>query len=56
MALTDGKKVDKKLTDIYADKVTVNLNRANPIPPEEVWQTMQIIAINNKALVKINFL
>ena len=55
MALNAENAIDKKLTDLYADKITVCLDRAKLLNPDEVWQTMQIIASNNKALVKINF-
>ena len=55
MALATKTPIDKRLTELYADKITVNLDCASAISPEVVWQTMQIVAINNKALVKINY-
>ncbi len=53
MAITAKNNIDKRLTELYADKITVNLERTSLLNPDEVWQTMQIIASNNKALVKI---
>ncbi len=55
MAVTSKNSIDKRLAELYADKVTVNLERTSAINPDEVWKTMQIIASNNKALVKINY-
>ena len=55
MSLNAENIIDKKLTELYADKITVCLDKTKFLNPDEVWQTMQIIASNNKALVKINF-
>ena len=55
MATNITDKIDQELAKLYADKVTVNLDRIEKVSIEEVLSTMQIIATNNLALVKINF-
>jgi len=47
--------IDQELAKLYADKVTVNLDGIEKVSIEDVLSTMQIIATNNLALVKINF-
>ena len=37
----------------YADKVTVNLENRSTMDPEDFWKTMQVIALNNKAMLKL---
>lgn len=53
MAVVSKNNIDKRLAELYADKVTVNLDRTSAVSPDEVWKTMQIVASNNKALVQI---
>ena len=55
MALNAMSTIDQELAKLYADKVTVNLDSIEKVSIEEVLSTMQIIAYNNLALVKINF-
>jgi len=47
--LNDG--VDKKLAELYATKVTVNLDAKSTLSPEEFWSTMSTIAITNRAMI-----
>ena len=37
MALAKRDAIDEKLTEMYFDKVTVNLEDTNRIAPEEFW-------------------
>ena len=54
MAVTPSNALDKRLVELYSEKVTVNLNHdASVLSPDEVLRTMQVIAINNKAFLKI---
>ena len=55
MSLCKKSAVDKELVKLYADKVTVNLSRNSEYTQEEVLNVMQMIAVNNQALVKINY-
>ena len=55
MALCKKSAIDKELVKLYADKVTVNLSRNSEYSPEDVLNVMQMVAINNQALIKINF-
>ncbi len=43
--------LDKKLAQLYAEKVTVNLDQKSSISPDVFWQSMQVIAVNNKAFI-----
>lgn len=43
--------IDKKLTELYASKVTVNLDSKSTLSPEDFWSSMNVIAINNKAMI-----
>jgi hypothetical protein len=45
--------LDKKLTEIYSEKVTVNLDQKSTISPEDFWKSMQVIAVNNRAILNI---
>ncbi len=45
--------LDKKLTEIYSEKVTVNLDQKSTISPDDFWKTMQVIAVNNRAILNI---
>lgn len=43
---------DKKLTEIYSSQVTVNLdNSQSKIKPNEFWNSMEMIAVNHKAMI-----
>ena len=47
--------LDKKLVELYREKVTVNLNNVSAITPDDYFKTMQFIAINNKAFLKLKW-
>ena len=49
MALAQRDAIDEKLTEMYFDKVTVNLDNAQKIAPEDFWNQMQIVASSYKA-------
>lgn len=51
MAFTPNNAVDKKLAKLYAEKVTVNLDRKSSLDPEDFWKSMQMIAMTNKAMM-----
>ena len=45
--------VDKKIAELYATKVTVNLESKSTLTPEDFWSSMQIISCNNKAVMNL---
>ncbi len=45
--------VDKKIAELYATKVTVNLESKSTLSPEDFWSSMQIISCNNKAVMNL---
>ena len=49
MALAQRDAIDEKLTEMYFDKVTVNLEGTSKIAPEEFWNQMQMLASSYKA-------
>ena len=54
MAVAPTNALDKRLVELYSEKVTVNLNRdASILSPDDYWKTMHLIAVNNKAFLKI---
>ncbi len=53
MAVAANNQLDQKLARMYADKVTVNLENRSTMDPEDFWKTMQVIALNNKAMLKL---
>ena len=42
---------DQKLAELYQTKVTVNLDNQSKINPSEFWSTMEMIAVNHKAMM-----
>ena len=54
MAIGARDGIDKKLTQLYADKQTSNFDIKSKVDPEQVWQGMTMIAMNNKAFMQIN--
>ena len=43
---------DQKLAELYSSKVTVNLdNRESTIDPNKFWNSMELIAVNHKAMI-----
>lgn len=53
MALSPTNELDKKLASIYAQKVTVNLDRTSSLSPDDFWKSMSFVATTNKALMNI---
>lgn len=52
MAIAENQDViDKKLSEMYFDKVTVNLNVESKMDPEVFWKSMTMIASNYKATI-----
>lgn len=43
--------MNKKLAEIYSEKLTVNLEAKSTLNPDDFWKSMDIIAGNNKALM-----
>lgn len=43
--------LDQKLAQLYSEKVTVNLDAKSTLSPNEFWSSMELIAINNKAVI-----
>lgn len=42
---------DKKLNELYSSKVTVNLDAKSTMNPNEFWNSMELIAVNHKAMI-----
>ena len=42
---------DQKLAELYSSKVTVNLEAKSTIKPTEFWNSMEMIALNHKAMI-----
>lgn len=53
MSLCPDNSIDKKLAKMYAEKVTVNLDNRSSLDPEDFWKTMQMIAVANKAMMRL---
>ena len=53
MSLCPDNAIDKKLAKMYAEKVTVNLENRSSLDPEDFWKTMQMIAVANKAMMRL---
>ena len=52
MALASRKdEIDAKLSEMYFDKVTVNLDNTSKLDPEVVWSQMSMLASNYKATI-----
>ncbi len=43
--------LDQKLAQLYSEKVTVNLDAKSTLSPNDFWSSMELIAINNKAVI-----
>ena len=39
---------------VNAEKVTVNLDSRSTLDPEDFWKSMQLIAVTNKAMMRLN--
>ncbi len=42
---------DKKLNELYSSKVTVNLDSKSTMNVNEFWNSMELIAVNHKAMI-----
>ncbi len=42
---------DQKLTELYMSQVTVNLDAKSTMNPNEFWSSMELIAVNRKAMM-----
>jgi len=42
---------DQKLAQLYSSKVTVNLDSKSTIDPNKFWNSMELIAVNHKAMI-----
>ena len=42
---------DKKLNELYSSKVTVNLEAKSTMNVNEFWNSMELIAVNHKAMI-----
>ena len=52
MRLQISENFDQKLAELYSSKVTVNLdNRESTIDPNKFWNSMELIAVNHKAMI-----
>jgi len=53
MAVVPTNAIDKRLAELYMNKVTVNLDSKSSLCPDEFWNSMELIAINNKAFMQV---
>ena len=51
MKLQIANDFDKKLAELYSSKITVNLDTESKVNPSEFWNSMQLIAVNHKAMI-----
>ncbi|MBQ7286434.1 MAG: hypothetical protein IJW73_01580 [Candidatus Gastranaerophilales bacterium] len=52
MRLQITENFDQKLAELYSSKVTVNLdNTQSTIDPNKFWNSMELIAVNHKAMI-----
>ncbi len=42
---------DRKLTELYSSQVTVNLEAKSTMDPNHFWNSMELIAINHRAMI-----
>ncbi len=49
--MTAVENFDEKLAELYFEKVTVNLDAKSTLSPNDFWNSMELIAINNKAVI-----
>ena len=42
---------DQKLTELYSSQVTVNLDAKSTMDPNKFWNSMELIAVNHKAMI-----
>ena len=51
MKLQIAEDFDKKLTELYSTQVTVNLEAKSTMDPNKFWNSMELIAVNHKAMI-----
>ena len=51
MRLEIAENFDQKLAELYSSKVTVNLEAKSTIDPNKFWNSMELIAVNHKAMI-----
>lgn len=51
MRLQITENFDEKLAELYSNTVTVNLENRSQINPDAFFNSMQMIAINHKAMI-----
>jgi len=49
LQITDN--FDQKLAELYQTQVTVNLDTKSNIDQNQIWNSMEMIAINRKAMI-----
>ena len=51
MKLQITENFDQKLAELYSSKVTVNLDAKSTVDPNQIFNSMELIAINHKAMI-----
>jgi len=54
MKIQDIANFDRQLAELYSSKVTVNLEQKSTLSPNEFWNSMELIAVNHKAMLNLN--
>ena len=51
MKLQIADNFDQKLAELYSSQVTVNLDTQSKMDPNKFWNSMELIAVNHKAMI-----
>ena len=51
MKLQIADNFDQKLAELYSSQVTVNLEQKSTMDPNKFWNSMELIAINHRAMI-----
>ena len=51
MKLQIANNFDETLAELYSSKVTVNLDNQSELNPNEFWNSMELIAVNHRAMI-----
>ena len=51
MKLQITENFDQKLAELYSTQVTVNLDNKSTMDPNRFWNSMELIAINHRAMI-----
>lgn len=51
MKLQITENFDQKLAELYSSKVTVNLDTKSTVDANQIFNSMELIAINHKAMI-----